>query len=66
MWFDIHLDEQRTLSASPFSAPTHWHWQVWDLPEPIPVSTGQSLDVRVELHTVDGCPQVEVLDVRRC
>lgn len=64
MWFDIHLDEHRTLSASPFSAPTHWHWQVWDLPEPIPVSTGQSLDVRIELHTVDGCPQVDVLDVR--
>jgi SAM-dependent methyltransferase len=63
MWFDIQLDERRTLSASPFSAPTHWHWQVWDLPEIIPVSPGQSLVLRLSLQAVDGCPQVELIDV---
>lgn len=64
VWFEIQLDETRSLAASPFSEPTHWQWQVWDLPETIPVSTDCSLELRVELRTTEGCPHVEVVDVR--
>ena len=64
VWFEIQLDETRSLAASPFSEPTHWQWQVWDLPETISVAPTRPVTVRVELRTTEGCPQIEVVDVR--
>ena len=63
IWFDIHLDETRTLSTSPFTQQTHWGWQVWDLPEPVDAEAGGRLCVELALDTQDASAQLEVLDL---
>ncbi len=63
VWFDIHLDETRTLSTSPFEAATHWGWQIWDLPDPIPVGAGKRAHMEVVIETFEGCPQLDITAV---
>ena len=63
IWFDIQLDEERTLSTSPFAHPTHWSWQVWDLPKVFELTEGQQLELHLEVAVVEGCPQIDVVRV---
>ncbi len=63
VWFNIQLDEERTLSTSPFAASTHWSWQVWDLPQVLELTDRQQLELQVEIAVVEGCPQLDVIRV---
>ncbi len=65
LWFDILMDETQVFPTSPFAPETHWGWQVWDLPETIQVRPGEKLYLTVVIETVDGCPQMDVVKVRR-
>lgn len=64
VWFDVHLDESRTLSTSPFDPLTHWGWQLWDLSIPVELPLGHDLAVEVSIQTREGCPQLELLAAR--
>ncbi len=46
-YFRAHLDEENTLTNSPWAPQTHWTQLCFYLPEPIPVQKGQSLPLQM-------------------
>lgn len=46
-WFDLHVDDEITLSTSPASRQTHWEQALQFFEEDIPVQKGQSLSIGV-------------------
>lgn len=64
MWFDIHLDERVRLSTGPFSACTHWGWQVHERMKSLPVRKGQGLHLDIDMLVEDVGQSVRIADAR--
>jgi len=64
VWFEIALDEERRLSTGPAGLPTHWGWQVHDLPAVIDGHDGDLLELEVEVCTEDGLEAVRLRALR--
>jgi ketosteroid isomerase-like protein len=64
VWFEIALDEERRLSTGPAGPPTHWGWQVHDLPAVIDGHDGDLLELEVEVCTEDGLEAVRLRALR--
>ena len=60
VWFRAHLDDETTLSNSPYAPRTHWGWDARALSRLVAVEPGQEVPFASELRTTLGAQTLHV------
>ena len=60
VYFRAHLDEETSLTTSPFAPRTHWPWDARPLDRLLAVESGQEIPIMTGLRAVHGVERLHV------